>query len=198
MKLFCTSCNEIKDSDEFHKWNSNKRGFKYHCKVCRKGEDIDKKREHYYDNKEKYHDNNRKWKESNKSLWNKYMKEYRTNNPEYRNKALGAASTAKRRTSVKNQTPSWSDLKKIEQIYKVSEKLSKDNNITFHVDHIMPINKGGLHVWWNLRIVPHYINESKSDKVFEENIISPRVSDNSLESYLNELKIYAELALNEA
>ena len=198
MKLKCTECNNIKESSEFHKWNSHKRGYRYHCKDCRKGEDSDKKRETYHANKEHYKENNRKWKESNRVEWNEYMRKYRKDNPQYMNKPLKAASRAKRRVLEFSQTPPWSDLDKIKDIYKLSETISNKFGIKFHVDHIMPVSKGGLHVWWNLRIVPHYINESKRDTIETENIIFPRVSDISFEEYLEEMKMYAELALNEA
>jgi hypothetical protein len=39
------------------------------------------------------------------------------------------------------------------------------------LDHIVPIQSEivcGLHVWWNLRVVPRFDNRSKGNKIIEE------------------------------
>lgn len=52
----------------------------------------------------------------------------------------------------------------IKQIYKHCERVSKKLQIPFHVDHIVPLSKGGLHHPLNLQVVPAKWNLCKQDK----------------------------------
>ena len=199
MKLNCTKCKGIKDSSEFHKWSSHKRGFKYHCRECRKGEGAEYKRKHYHDNMPVYNERAKSWKEENKERWNEYMREYRVSDSFSYKTPLNRFHRAKRRAAEIERTPAWSDLSKIRGIYNLCNELKDKHGVAFEVDHIYPLqgqNISGLHVWFNLMIIPQKLNRSKGNK-FSENTICPRVSDN-FDNYLSELKMYAELALNEA
>ena len=102
---------------------------------------------------------------------------------------------AKSRANKLKQTPPWSDMKKVRKIYDLCHEMNKTSTCNFQVDHIYPIqgeNVKGLHVWYNLMIIPARMNQSKANKIIENKMI-PRVSDN-FDCYLSKLKIYAELA----
>jgi hypothetical protein len=58
----------------------------------------------------------------------------------------------------RQQMPPWADLDKIKEIYKNRPK-------GYHVDHIHPISKGGLHVHYNLQYLPAIDNIKKSNKI---------------------------------
>lgn len=115
--------------------------------------------------KQKWYERNRdqelvrmkEWRERNKGYHLSNLKEYRKNNPE-----IYAAHAAKRRASVLQRTPDWltqDHLEEIKDIYKSSPD-------GFHVDHIVPLQGSavsGLHVPWNLQILPASINIQKSN-----------------------------------
>lgn len=81
--------------------------------------------------------------------------------------ARQAAHTSKRRRRTRIALPSWVDLDEIAKFYIKAREISKATGIKHHVDHIYPI-KGkmvcGLHVPWNLQILPWRDNIVKSNK----------------------------------
>lgn len=85
-------------------------------------------------------------------------KEYQKNN-----KGKTVAKTKRRELSKINRTPPWLNKDQLIQI----EELTKQTNIKYHVDHIIPLqgkNVSGLHVPWNLQVIPASENLSKSNK----------------------------------
>jgi hypothetical protein len=76
------------------------------------------------------------------------------------------AASSKRRSKIKKAivglTTEQED--EIKQIYKHCERVSKKLQIPFHVDHIVPLAKGGLHHPLNLQVVPAKWNLRKQDK----------------------------------
>ena len=76
---------------------------------------------------------------------------------------------AKRRAALLNATPIWADEKAIESLYKQAAVLSKINLKKYEVDHIIPLQGktvSGLHVPWNLQIIPTTENRSKGNKLW--------------------------------
>lgn len=86
-----------------------------------------------------------------------------------RNRGDYNASRAKRRADKKNRTPIWvgrDERKKIADVYRCCNTLSKLTGIQFHVDHIIPlVGKlvSGLHVSGNLQIIEAKQNISKGN-----------------------------------
>lgn len=76
----------------------------------------------------------------------------------------------RRMTRAKQATPPWlseEQRKLISEFYKISLKLSKGSGVKYHVDHIIPlqgVNVCGLHVPWNLQVLPASENLLKSNK----------------------------------
>lgn len=77
------------------------------------------------------------------------------------------ARTRLRQTRLQNATPKWVDRRWIEEFYQCAAELSKLTGVKHSVDHIIPI-KGdgvcGLHVPWNLQVLPLEENKRKSNK----------------------------------
>lgn len=93
-------------------------------------------------------------------------REYIKNNPD-----KIAAKQAKRRASRLMRTPAWlSDAHstQIENVYAEARALSKLIGEWYEVDHIIPLRGklvSGLHVPWNLQILPSKENAIKSNRV---------------------------------
>lgn len=91
---------------------------------------------------------------------------YAKANPESR-----CALEGKRRSSKLQRTPEWltsSDLVNIKGFYAMSIRISKCLGIVHHVDHIVPLRGktvSGLHVPWNLQVLPAKLNISKGNKL---------------------------------
>ena len=81
---------------------------------------------------------------------NDYHAEYRKANPGKVN-----ANTAKRRALIKQQTPSWYCHETVTAIYEVAAEFG------YHVDHIVPLSKGGLHSHENLQLLTPEENMAK-------------------------------------
>ena len=78
-----------------------------------------------------------------------------------------AAKAARQRALKLLQCPSWVNQARIREIYFDAQLFSEAFNIDYHVDHIYPLSKGGLHVPWNLQIIPASMNLSKGSKLPE-------------------------------
>lgn len=80
------------------------------------------------------------------------------------------AMVAKRRAAKKFRTPSWltsDDFWLIEEAYELAAKRKSITGFTWHVDHVIPLQGkmvSGLHVPWNLQVIPWCENVSKGNK----------------------------------
>ena len=81
-----------------------------------------------------------------------------------------SAYAMKRYAQNKKCTPSWltqEQHKQIEYLYWLAADLRSVTGQEYHVDHIVPIqgeNVCGLHVPWNLQVLPSDVNIGKSNK----------------------------------
>lgn len=194
----CSCCKLEKPFESFYKNKAKKDGFANQCKSCRKTNEAATKALWYLKNKEKELKRMREWKKENRVRWNEYCKNYRLSDNFTYQTPNCRFHRSKYRAAILMATPKWSDLKRIEAIYNLANTLSNEYKTCFEVDHIHPLQgkySTGLHVWYNLQILPKSLNRSKGNKI-HENIIFPRVSDN-FDDYLSELKMYAELSLKQ-
>lgn len=94
-----------------------------------------------------------------------FQRKYRGENP-----GVSASYCAKRRASKLQATPKWlteEHLQDIEQTYVEAKELQWLSIEPLQVDHIVPLqgkNVSGLHVPWNLQILPRPINCRKNNK----------------------------------
>lgn len=73
-----------------------------------------------------------------------------------------------RLSRVQRATPKWADHAAIAEIYRERDRITAETGIPHHVDHIYPIageTVCGLHVHWNMRVIPASENIKKGAKV---------------------------------
>lgn len=92
-------------------------------------------------------------------------------NKRYRSTANGRAircALQRNRRAVKlNRTPAWADRDKIKNLYIEAALLTESTGIQMHVDHIVPMQGelvSGLHVEYNLRVIPASENQAKFNR----------------------------------
>lgn len=126
-------------------------------------------------NKKSYEKNKDSWSDSKNSynrakyLENVEAERKRRSDWKKNNKHLVCAQAAKRRSSKLNATPEWLTKEHHEQIKLIYAHAKECELLTgerYHVDHIIPLqgeNVSGLHVPWNLQVLPADINIKKSN-----------------------------------
>lgn len=149
----CSKCGVVKPLDSFGRASSSKDGLQSRCKSCR-SEDC---KEFYKRNREYYLD---------------YQK------IKYKNeRADNVARVAKRRAKKLQATPEWltkEHLDQIKDIYAHARDCEVVTGDQYHVDHIVPLQGKdvcGLHVPWNLQVLPAEVNQSKSNKTCHLNTV---------------------------
>ena len=136
----CKTCFLEKTHFEFHKDSRVKDGLASKCKECYK--------EYYRNNTETIKKTQKKWFQANLDRH--------------------CASQQKRRASKLNATPSWLTFEQEQEIknfYWLAKDLKSFTGEKYEVDHIVPL-KGktvcGLHVPWNLQVLPEDLNRQKN------------------------------------
>jgi hypothetical protein len=148
----CNKCGVEKHLHDFYKQKGSLLGRQAVCKDCKRSY----QRSQYYRDRESA-------KERVKSRYQRVK-----NTASYR--LYKAAKGAKRRCSEINATPSWlnqEQMQSIKDFYWLSKDLQSITGETYHVDHIVPLkgkNVCGLHVPWNLQVLPADINLSKGNR----------------------------------
>ena len=147
----CTACGVAKPLDQFHVDKSKKSGRKAKCASCCNSMRTPRDHSLYY------------WKNRERVL--KRVAEYAS-----KNKSKDAARSASRYAAKKIRKVNLTERDKfaIKSIYAFSKWFSDKTGIKHQVDHIVPLRgdiASGLHVPWNLRIIPASMNSSKGNRV---------------------------------
>ena len=176
----CSKCCVEKPISNFCKDKAKKDGLSCSCRLCcskrnkKYNKDHKEQKDQYYQNnikqilenrKNHYKENEESIKQYNKNRYQNNTQQIREQQKEYYqdNKEIHIAKAAKREAIKLNQMPKDADKQAIEQLYKIcSEK--NDSSIYFHVDHIQPLSKGGLHHQDNLQILEAKLNLEKGSK----------------------------------
>ena len=191
MKL-CVTCKAEKSLSEFYKRKDSPDGYRNDCKDCRKlvssksyyaDHESGKERlrlayekrkannpnllaEEYAKNREKSLANSKLSYESNAEKRKEYQRLWSKTN-------RGTANALGRKYKLKkiNATPKWlseSQLLHIKCKYQLAAMLNIHGVEPWHVDHIVPIRGKdvcGLHVPWNLRVIPAKENMTKGNRI---------------------------------
>lgn len=196
---YCKKCDSTKDLSEFGKDKNRDDGLQFYCKECCKATTKryrEANKEKYYasakrwakENPDKVKAYRQRDFEANKERILAKRREYYLKNRErileYKksygkiNRGKRNAIEAKRYAEKLNRTPNWltkAQKEEIEQFYWLAKDLYRVTGETYHVDHIVPMqgkNISGLHVPWNLQILPSDLNASKGNKYEEDSIYS--------------------------
>lgn len=119
-------------------------------------------------NPEKHRAQSRAWNKNNKERFKQNLSNWKESNKE-RFKLLIRTGAAKYRARKRNACVKLSEAQEkiIKTIYDLRQRLEHRLGIKFHVDHIVPLAKGGLHIPSNLQVLPASLNHQKKDlKVF--------------------------------
>ena len=167
----CKKCGVDKPHAEFSKKKASKDGLQYNCKACarernkkwheeNKEQQREYKKKYYEENKEQVLERNKKYYKENKEKELERYKKYYEENPHIRR-----AKSQRRRARKKAALPHLSKNDNL-ALKLLSEEASMLGE-SWHLDHIVPLSKGGLHHPDNLQIVRASYNLSKSNKLWQ-------------------------------
>ena len=180
-KKTCFKCNEERPLSEFYKHKMMADGHLNKCKACAKQD----ARSHREQNLERVQDYDRARgmlphrvkaraeyakTDAYKASQSKANAKYRDNNKDKR-RTVKLACQRSRDAGKHSRTPPWltkEDKAAIKSKYAEARWMTARTGIKHHVDHIVPLlgkQASGLHVAWNLRVIPARENIKKSNKV---------------------------------
>ena len=186
----CRVCGDVKPVTEYNKDSKTKDGYRTDCRNCSKKKDREyaaKNREAaklrakkwHHENKKRANENSKRWRQENperlkelSKLWHEENKErVKELNRAWKkaNKHKVNANTRMRQAAKLNATPPWlnEDHKfMLEEIYELRDLRTQATGVVHHVDHIVPLRGAevcGLHVPWNLQVIPASDNIRKGN-----------------------------------
>ena len=176
MKI-CAKCNVDKPLDQFCKNKNRKGGYHYYCRECHSKSN----KRWRDDNLEQALATSAKYRKANKKACHAASKAWEKANPEkvkawravYNKENAGylQEKCVRYRVGKRNRTPKWlneSQLLAIKCKYQVAAMYNREGLERWHVDHIVPLQGktvSGLHVPWNLRVIPAKLNQQKSNRL---------------------------------
>jgi len=160
----CTGCLKDLPLCSFYAHKKGKFGKRSKCKIC-------------------YNKHIQSWKDANPNKVHQYTMTSRNRNRDRykssynrwqaQNRDRKNAKEAHRRAYKLQASPEWMTEEgkdDIKSMYNLAKKFEALCGIKYHVDHIVPLkgeNICGLHVPWNLQLLPASTNIKKSNKTLE-------------------------------
>jgi hypothetical protein len=154
----CSACKEPKDASQFTKNRAQKDGLDNQCTICSRISKAKWKKLHPDRNAAQQ----RNVYAKNPTKGRTRINSWRKNNP-----SKSAAQSNRRNAARRLRTPKWLTELHYQQMnifYDAAKKLTAEFGIKMEVDHIVPLqgkNVSGLHVPWNLQVMPKKLNASK-------------------------------------
>jgi hypothetical protein len=173
----CKGCGKTKDLELFAKELKNKDGRSGKCYDCTNEyyrtrnsiPSVKEQKQKYRDaNKSRAKDYNKTYYQSNKDQILNNVKSWQTTN-------TGKVSSYKAKNKI-SRKKGYVDLteeqaKAVADMYWLAKDLELVTGEKYHVDHIVPLcgkDVSGLHVPWNLQVLPADVNIRKSNKYDEK------------------------------
>lgn len=164
VEKICSRCSEPQPELNFYKNSKCRGGRATICKSCYA--------EYYTDNKDREKVRMKIWRDKNTKRRSEYNTSWRKSNPDKHNSAQ-----AKRRARKLSATPHWlssEQQKEIDFLYWLARDLRATSGEKYEVDHIIPLKSPvicGLHVPWNLQILPESVNRVKQNNFEGDNYV---------------------------
>jgi len=180
MTITCKCCGAIKPESDFH-FRKDTGKHRTSCKICWR----QKTDAWAAANIEKRRAISLKWAKANYPYLRAKKAEYRAKDPERmrkwatenpekmqacrdrwcaNNKDRKAEHAANRRARLRGAVPSWANRFFIAEAYRLARLRTQITGFEWEVDHIVPLagkTVSGLHVEWNLRVIPRSDNRKK-------------------------------------
>jgi hypothetical protein len=166
----CTNCGEVKLLDDFGKAPGCAQGRRRVCKGCRSiSQNVWRaanpartratRKAWVTANRDKRQKTNEAWRAANRS-------KVRSRNNAWKSEHRGecASYCAARRAKKLLATPAWGNSFFIAEAYRLAKLRTTTLGQPYEVDHIVPLRGklvSGLHVEFNLRVIPRVVNRAK-------------------------------------
>lgn len=187
----CSGCKVEFTLDNFHKDKQRPDGLRCYCKSCanqkkreqykiHRANSLQYIKEYRVKNKEKLKEYSKKYCKENSEARKSYSKQWRKDNLErareydkqyaLNNRAKLSAKESRRNAKKVKATPKWltkEHLTEIDQMFQDCRDVEWLSDSKLEVDHIIPLrgkNVCGLHVPWNLQVLPKVYNTIKNNK----------------------------------
>lgn len=166
----CNVCREAKPLSSYGARSNRPLGLQYTCKGCL----AERARERRVtvslteEQKERARQVSSKWRKQNPDRNRDMKASWRMRNLHKKN-----SSNSYRRALKLERTPSWlteEHKQSIRFMYWLARDLGTITGESYHVDHIVPLqgcNVCGLHVPWNLQVLPSDLNIKKGNSFYE-------------------------------
>jgi hypothetical protein len=166
----CGKCKESLDLSEFYRNRSCPDGLQKWCKKCCKQTDAKRVRPYNAEVQKRYKAKRSEYyrRRCNEDQFKNSLRESRRTHY-LKNKEDYFARAAARMSRTKKASVIHDDPNNVSAIYKLAANMRAQGK-DVQVDHIIPlngVNVSGLHVSWNLRIVPSAENRAKGNKFGE-------------------------------